>query len=133
MTKGIDILSFNAVAESEQGAKVALKHADGSDVGITLFVLGRHADVVQKFTSKTFHKMQREEALAKKRGKDNILNIEEMREQGLESAVIRVTGWEGVQQSFDVGILRDALKRNPHWQDQVLEASNDDSNFMKAS
>lgn len=133
MKTGIDILSFNAVKDSESGFPLKMKHTDGSDVGVTFFVLGRHADVVQKFTSKTFHKMQREEAMAKKRGKDNILDIEELREQGLDSAVIRITGWEGATQTFDAGILRTALKNNPHWQDQVLEASNDDSNFTKAS
>lgn len=133
MTKEIDILSFNAVKDAEQGFPLKMKHADGSDVGLTFFVLGRHADAVQKFTSKTFHKIQREEAMAKKRGKDNIMDIDELREQGLESAVIRVTGWEGAKQAFDTNILRTALKNNPHWQDQILEASNDDSNFTKAS
>lgn len=133
MAKEINILSFNAVKDAEQGFPLKMKHADGSDVGLTFYVLGRHADAVQKHTSKTFHKMQREEALAKKRGKDNLMDIDDLREQGLESAVVRVTGWEGAKQEFDVNILRTALKNNPHWQDQILEASNDDSNFTKAS
>jgi hypothetical protein len=77
--------------------------------------------------------LQAEEAMAKKTGKDKIIDIDELREQNLESACIRVTGWEGVKQEFDVAILRTALKNNPHWQDQIFEASNEDANFMKAS
>jgi hypothetical protein len=128
-----DILSFNAVKDSEQGFPLQMKNADGTDVNITFFVLGRHADVVQKFSTKTFRKLQAEEAMAKKTGKDKIIDIDELREQNLESACIRVTGWEGVKQEFDVAILRTALKNNPHWQDQIFEASNEDANFMKAS
>jgi len=132
MTKTVDILGFNAVKDSEQGFILSMKNGDGTDAGIAFNVLGKHANAVQTWSKKVFSKMQREEAMAKKRGKDlEPTDIDELKEQTLEGALVRIIGWENVTQPFDKAILKQALVNNPHWIDQVLEASNDDANFTK--
>jgi hypothetical protein len=131
--KAVDILGFDAVSESEAGIALAMKNTDGTDTGVKFTVLGKHSDVVQVWSKKVFAKMQREESMAKKRGKELDVDIDELRDQTREGAAIRVTGWEGVTQTFDKDLLRQVLTKNPHWIDAILEASNDDALFTKAS
>ncbi len=129
--KQVDILSFDAVKESEAGFDLNMKSTDGTDTSIKFKVLGRHADIVQSFSKKWFAKLQREEIMAKKRGKEVETNIEELKQQSLDSAAIRVIGWENVTQPFTQDLLKQVLVKNPHWVDAILEASNDDANFTK--
>jgi hypothetical protein len=129
--KLIDITKLDAVADSERGFELELKHADGEDVGLTLIVLGKHADVVMQWQKKLFQKLQREESLNKKRGKETELDIDEVQERTIESALIRVTGWQGAQQEFSKDLLKGLFKRNPHFVTQVIEASDTDANFTK--
>jgi len=58
--------------------------------------------------------------------------IEELEEQGLDLTAVRVVGWEGVNEPFTKELLMQVLKRNPHWVEQVLEASSADANFIKS-
>jgi hypothetical protein len=136
MTKqqAIDITSFDAVAESEAGVDIELKHADGvTGTGIVVTVIGKHADAVVAFTRNVLNRMLRDEQLAKRRGKDVEVDIEKLKEQGREDAAIRVIGWKNVKQEFSKELLKSALVRNPHWIDQIVEASNDLGNFTKSS
>jgi hypothetical protein len=129
--QAVDILGFDAVSESEAGFDLAMKSTDGTDTSIKFKVLGKHADAVQAHMKKWFAKLQRDEAMAKKRGKDNEVDIDELRDQNIASAVVRVVGWENVSQDFSKDLLKTVLTKNPHWIDAIVEASNDDSNFTK--
>jgi len=129
--KQVDILGFDAVKESEVGFDLNMKSTDGTDTGIKFKVLGRHADVVQSFTKKWFAKLQREEIMAKKRGKAVETDIEDLKQQNIDSASVRVIGWENVTQPFTHELIKQVLVKNPHWVEAILEASNEDANFTK--
>lgn len=133
MTKTVDILGFNAVADAENALTLNMKNADGTDTGVALTVIGKNSDPVQQIVRKMMRKRQADELIASRKGKAvEPMLVEEMEEQGLELAVVRVTGWKGVTQEFDKGLLKTALKNNPHWVEQIVEASNDEANFTKA-
>jgi hypothetical protein len=131
----VDILSFDAVSEAEHGFDFELKGPDGmTGSGVTLTVIGKHADVVQAWNRKYLNGLIREQEMAKKRGKDvEPKSIEELRAQNIEGACLRVIGWKNVTQEFSTELLKAALLRNPHWLDQIVEASDDAGNFTKAS
>jgi hypothetical protein len=134
MTKVLDILSFDAVKDASNAAPVEMKLATGEPSGVTFHVLGKHAEPVQALIRKMIRKQQTEDAIAKRKGRNpEIKTIEELEEQSIELAVVRVTGWEGVKQEFSADILKQALKRNPHWVEQIIDESNNDGNFTKAS
>jgi hypothetical protein len=134
MSKLIDIETLDAVAESEAGFKLNLKGTDGAEIGLILNVLGRHSNAVQTWVKKTYQRIQREEAMAKRKGKEaEPLDLDELKEQNIEAACIRVTGWEGAKQPFSKELLKTLLTRNPHFIDQIIEESNNDANFTKAS
>ncbi len=134
MSKKLDITQFNAVAESEAGFELEMKGTDGADLGFSFHILGRHSDVVQKWAKGEFQKAQREELIAKRKGKEpEPLSLDELKEKNLEGAAIRVTAWTGVDNAFSKDLLRQVLANNPHWIDQIIEASNNDGNFTKAN
>lgn len=133
MTQDIDILDLDAVKLSEHEHEFELKHPDGiTGTGVTLKVIGKHADVVTKFTSRLFNEQQRQAMLAHKSGKPMPpKSMEELRAQNIEAAGLRVTGWSGVKQAFSQDLLRQALGRNPHWIEQIIEESDAIGNFFK--
>jgi hypothetical protein len=132
--KKLDITSFNAVKDADNFIKLDMKLADGEPSGVIFHVIGKHAEAVQSVTRKIIRQQQNEEAIAKRKGKEPApKTIEELEETGIELAAARVIGWEGVEQDFDKEILKVALKNNPHWVEQVVDESNNDGNFTKAS
>lgn len=132
--KKIDINSFDAVKDSEQGFDVKINNADGTDSGVVLTVLGKHSDKVTGWTKKKFSEYQREAEMAKRRGKEvEPKSLDELEEFNLSNAAVRVTGWKNIEQEFSEELLKGALKRNPHWLEQIIEASDDAANFIKSA
>lgn len=129
-TTQVDITQFDAVTACEKGHQFELKSTDGSATGIKLTVLGRHADPVNKWVNKIINQSMRDQQMAARRGKTvEPKSLDELRDQNIEGACVRVIGWTGVKQTFDQDLLRSALKRNPHWVDQIIEESDNLGNF----
>jgi len=129
----LSIASFDAVAESEQGAKLELKNPNGSETGLTMFVLGSNAEIVRRHFTKLVRENIRKNEINQKKGKSIADDYDaiELQAKEAESCAVRVTGWHGVDEPFDSALLISAFKRNPHWVEQVNEFSNDLSNFTK--
>lgn len=129
----IDITAFDAIKESEQGYDLEMKATDGSNTGVIFTVIGRYSEPVQKWSKKIFSEYQREQDIAKRKGKDlPPKSIDELRAQNIEGAVIRVTGWKNVEQKFTPELLKKVLEQNPHWVDAIIEESDNAANFTKA-
>lgn len=133
MTQDLDILDFDAVKQSEHDHEFELKHLDGlTGTGVFVKVIGKHADVVTKFTARIINEQQRAAMLAHKSGKPVPPKpLEELKAQNIEGAALRVTGWRNVKQPFSQELMRQALSRNPHWIDQIIEESDSIGNFFK--
>lgn len=131
MSDPIDILGFDSVADCEAGFDFELKGQDGSTpTGVIVTVIGSHADAVVKWATKTANAAMREQVMASRRGKPvEVRQIEDLREQNLDGAAVRVVGWKNVAQDFDRELLKQALRRNPHWIEQIVRESDDLGNF----
>jgi hypothetical protein len=133
-TDPIDITAFDSMKDSEAGYDLELKQPDGmTGTGVVVTVIGRHSDVVMTFNRKRLNKALRDQQIAEKRGKPIELSAEKLRDEAIEDAALRVTGWKNVKQPYTPQLLKAALVRNPHWIDQILEASNDLGNFTTSS
>lgn len=130
----LDITAFDAVTECEDGHEFELKDKDGiTGTGVKLVILGKHADVVNKWLNKTVNAMIRERQIAERKGRGvDAKSLDEIREHNIDGAVIRVIGWKNVKQPFTPELLKASLKRNPHWVDQIVEESDNLGNFSKA-
>jgi hypothetical protein len=129
----IDINSFDSVKQAESGFDLHLKNPDGTDTGIILEIIGAHSNEVMAHTKQKLNKLIREETMAKRRGKDIETDAEKILESAREDALVRVRGWKNVTQEFSKELLKSALLRNPHWLNQITEASDDAANFTKSS
>lgn len=128
----IDIDSFDAVRQSEGGYEIELKDPKGNGTGVFVTIVGKHAEVVTRWTARLINEAQREAMYAQKSGKQmQPKPIEELRARNIEGAALRVIGWRNVKQPFTQERMRSALSRNPHWIDQIVEESDDVGNFMK--
>ena len=132
--KKIDILSFDVVKDSELGFDLSVKNADGTESGVVLVVLGKHSDKVTTFTRKKFNEFQRDAEQAKRGGKEvEPKSLEDLEEFNLANTVVRVNGWKNVEQEYTPELLKSVLQRNPHWIEQIIEASDDAANFTKSA
>lgn len=136
MTKIVDIssLNLNAVADSEIPYKMIVKRADGSITPLVLHVLGQNADVVERWNSKIFTQWQRDELMAKRKGKEaEPKSFDEYKDGNIDGALVRVVGWEGVSNEFSKDKMREIITNNPHLRDEIVEVSQDAANFTKTA
>lgn len=133
MTISLD--DFDSVSECETGRPLMIKNPDGSDTGLTLTVLGAQADVVKRNVEQLINKARREEAARiEQQSKSKKVTVEEIDlekqlEENVSAALVRVVGWEGVDEEFAPDRLKKALKRNPHWCAQIIDFSGELGNF----
>ena len=131
--QGVDILGFDTVSGCENAQPMELLAADGmTKIGISLMVLGSHADVVKKHFKDKAKRFMTSSAMAEKQGKqdqftEKLVDAKETNE--IEGAAVRVTGWVGVKQDFSQDLLKQALTKNPHWIEQVVKFSENVGNF----
>lgn len=130
----IDILGFDSVADAERGFEIELAAPDGvTGTGVFVTVLGYNADAVRKFVNAFVDRQARKDTMARFKGKPpETPSMEEVHTRNIESAAVRVIGWRNVKQAFDQEVLKQALRRNPHWIDQIIKASVDIENFSTA-
>ena len=131
MSKKLSILSFNSVADSEAGSELEIKRPDGSGTGLFFTVLGSSANVVLNHTNIIVRQYRAKESIAKKSGKEVPFEAQENLDQNAESAAVRVTGWRGVDEPFEAGLLAKVLRQNPEFSEQIVAFSSDLANFTK--
>ena len=135
MTNSIDILGFDAVSPCEVPQELKMLGVDGmTETGITFLVLGAHADAVKKHEKESAKKIVSGADIAKKQNKETEFTgklIDAREKNNAENAVVRITGWIGVKQDFDVALLKQVLTKNPHWITQVVDFSENLANFTK--
>ncbi len=125
------ILSFDAVADAEKGSPLTLQDVSGADTPLTVFLRGDDSDEVQKHVNSVIRQQRAAEAMAKKAGKEVDFDLAKINEQNVVSAAIRAIGWTGVDEPFDIELFKRALRRNPHWVDQIVKHSGERANFTK--
>jgi hypothetical protein len=132
--KAVDITSFNSVDLCGKGEYMPLQ-LGGKEVGVDLLVLGKDADEVQTYETERLKGMARKSALAEKKKATlefTLGLIDSIKQRDIDSAAARVIGWKGAG-DFDAEKLKVALKNNPQWVEDIIDFSNDLTNFMKAS
>lgn len=136
----MDITKFDQVSACNTPAELVLMHADGiKETGITLKVVGRYADKVQKTLSRMEREAQGRLAteMQKQRGAKDImlasLKITDTPEQAIkkdaERAACRVVGWDGPDQEFTEELAISLFTKNPDFAKQVVEFSDALGNF----
>ncbi len=131
-----DLAKHNYTEIAEVGYKFELKlPGTGEATGVFITVRGDQSKTVKAFGRKKYSEFKLREQQAKRRGKDvEDMTLEEAEELSVESAVIRVIGWENITENGkDVGFTKENAERifkEYSWiKDQVMEEAGQLLNF----
>lgn len=128
----VSFRDYNARKKSEGGFEVELLDEKGQKTGTFATVIGAFAPAVQKWVNKELNDRRRAEALQAKRGKVlDVRPIEEDIEFGIGAMACRVIAWRPFIEPCTFENVCEWLESNPHYVDQLKDASEELGNFTK--
>ena len=93
-----DIVKTNLAEIAETGCEFEVKLPDGSPTDFFITVRGTQSPKVKAFSKKVFNQMQIKEQQAKRKGKDVDFSLEDAEDMAIESAVVRIVSWKGLEE-----------------------------------
>lgn len=130
--KTISIADLDARKDAAQGHEIELKIPGSKPLGVFLTILGEQAQAVEDFEVDLADKRAQESLVAAQDGKAIARSTKQTLRDNLERALVRVTGWRGLQENYSSDLARQLLVKNPDFVDQVLAESRKRGNFTKA-
>lgn len=92
-----DIVKQDFSKAAEAGYSFELKLPTGEPSGAKLTVLGDMSPTVKAYSRKKFSEFQMKQTIAKRKGRElEDLTLDEAEELAVESALVRLVGWEGI-------------------------------------
>lgn len=124
--------NFGAVAET--GVEVELTLPTGEGSGAYLTILGEQSKTVKAYGRKLFQMWQQKQSIAKRKGREEELSLEEAEEQAIDAACVRVIGWKGITEEgkdvkFSKEKLREILAEHAWIREFIMQESNNIYNF----
>lgn len=136
--KLVSLASLDARAASAVAMPFEYITPAGDPTGIILHLLGGQSKIVQDEANKAINERRRKEAMVAAQAKtsrntDDYVTVETDVAFGQRLAAIRLTGWEGIEETWsaELGLL--LCQNNNDVAAFILAKSNDMANFMKAS
>lgn len=111
-------------------APLELLGVDGKPLGITIQVLGAHAETVTGFIRQEIN-AKRIKASAMTRSTTQHTSIQDDIAFGIRSVAVRIAGWNGISEDYTPENAVVLCEINPDIRRQVLEFSEDLANFTK--
>jgi hypothetical protein len=129
-----DLSKHDFTKSSEQGYTFELKLPDGTSSGAKLTVIGDMSPVVKNYSRKKFQEYQQRQAMNRRKNKEEELSLEEAEELAVDSAMVRLIGWSGVQDNgkdveFSKDKAREVLTQHSWIREQIMQEAQDVSNF----
>lgn len=129
-----DIKKNDPELVAEKGYSFNLELPDGTRTDAVITVRGANSKKVKEHSRKTYKETEQNRVLAKRKGKDYELSLDELTEMAIESAVVRVIKIEGIEEggkaveSTPENIYR-LCKDYDFLRTQILEQSDNIFNF----
>lgn len=129
-----DIVKDDFSKSADTGYSFELKLPDGTPSGAKLTIRGDMSPAVVGFTRKKVQEYLQKQAAAKRKNKDESIDFDEMEENKVESALLRLLGWSGITEEgkevqFSKEKATEVLTKHNWICDQILEQSADVENF----
>lgn len=132
---GFDIKVQDFSAAAAIGYEFELKLPTGAGSGAYLTVIGDQSSVVKQYSKRKFQEYQQRQAIAKRKGKEEELSLDEAEEMAIEAAIVRLVGWKGITEDgkevkFTKDKAREILTQHSWIREQIMEESADVGNFI---
>lgn len=133
-----DLKQNNPVAQAETGFEFEVQLPDGSNTSFFIKVRGDQSPTVKNHGRKVYNEMKMKEQMAKRKGKDYDIGLDEAEDMGVEAAVVRIIDWKGLTEDgkkvdFNKENATRVLKENDWIRAQVMEQSGNVFNFSSKS
>jgi hypothetical protein len=131
----LDLAKQNPADAAEAGYEMTIVMPDGTDTDAKIKIRGVMSTVVKNYSRKVFQEMQMKEKMAKRRGKEpEEPTLEELEEMASKAAAVRIISWSNISEDgkeikFSKEAAEDLMKRFSWIREQVLQASDDVTNF----
>ena len=131
--KTVSLESLNLTKDCEQGYEFELVDVKGNGSGISLIVLGQHAEEPKKAIRKRLNAEITQNAMLSKRGKDiPAKTVEDMRDDNLHDAAVYVIGWKGITEPCTLENVVKLFSINQEFMRQAIEESQKLENFTRS-
>lgn len=132
MSFDIKLQDYSKAAEF--GYEFELKLPTGSGSGAYLTVIGEQSPTVKQYAKRKFQEYQQRQQIAKRKGKEDDITLDEAEEMAVEAALVRLIDWKGITEDgkevkFSKDKAREILKQHSWIRDQINEESSDILNF----
>lgn len=129
-----DIVKQDFSATSELGYTFDLILPTGENSGAKLTVIGEQSKTVRQYARKSLNEFRQRQQIAKRKGRDEELSIEELEELAVEQSLVRLIGWEGITENgkevpFNKDKAREILTVHPWIREAIIAESEDITNF----
>lgn len=129
-----DIVKQDFSASSEIGYEFELKLPTGEGSGAFLTVIGDYSPTVKQYSKRKYQEFTQRQTIARRKGKEEELSLEDAEELAIEAALVRLIGWrgfteEGKEVKFSKDKAREVLTQHSWIRDQIQEESSDVGNF----
>lgn len=128
----VSLESLNLSKDCEQGYTFELVNVSGKGSGITLTVLGQHAEEPKKAIRKRLNAEITQNAMLQKRGKEVPVKIvEDIRDDNLHDIAVYVIGWGGITEPCTLQNVMKLFSINQEYMRQAVEESQKLENFTR--
>lgn len=129
-----DVSLQNFSKSAEIGHEFELKLPTGAGSDAYLIVIGAQSSTVKQYSKRKFQEYQQRQQIAKRKGKEEEISLEEAEALAVESALTRLIGWRGITEDgkevkFSKDKAREILTEHSWIRDQIMEESEDVLNF----
>lgn len=94
-----DIVKTNLAERAETGFEFEVKLPDGSPTEFFVTVRGTQSPKVKGYSKRVFNQLQVKEQQAKRKNKENEFSLEDAEDMAVESAVVRIVTWRGLEEA----------------------------------
>lgn len=131
-SKTVSLEDLNLSKQCEDAFEFEYVDPAGNKTGIYISVIGSNAEKVRKFSIAEANKVRKEAALKGKRKDNEFTPIEDDIEYFIRDAANRIVAWRGIDQECNAENAEYLCRVNSEIRRQVVEASNELSNFTKS-
>lgn len=130
-----DVKKQDFSAAAEIGYEFELKLPTGAGSGAYLTVIGSQSPTVKQYAKRKFQEYQQRQQIAKRKGKEEEISLDEAEELAIEGALVRLVGWRGITEEgkevkFSKEKAREILTQHSWIREQIMEESDFVGNFV---
>lgn len=129
-----DLVKMNFSQAGEAGTTVNLVLPDGTESDATVTILGDLSSTVKNFGRRKYKEIKSQVEAAKRRGKEWEPTLEEAEQSAVESALVRLIGWDGFTENgkkveFSKDKAQEVLTQHPWIREFIIEQASIVANF----